>query len=101
MVSRVLSHVARRATARAGADCCSQSIVSRWRHEISVSLLRRRAAISRSTLPRRSDRDLWMLSGAVDGEAASCREGQLDDFLAGIGPEDVEPAASVGAGVWQ
>ena len=59
----------RLSTNRNGQQTSAHSLGSRWRHEIQMSILRRRAAMTRATLPNMSSRDVWLLNGLIDREA--------------------------------
>ena len=41
-------------------------MVARWKHEITIAIMRRRAAMSRSVLPRRSAWEDWLLAGVSE-----------------------------------
>ena len=76
VVTRTLAFAAEVAANRSERDVEPGALLSRWRHELQVAILRRRAAMMRAVLPRVSADDTWLLvglSGAVpriDGRAA-------------------------------
>eukprot|EP00973_Karenia_brevis_P008004 1085292-Karenia_brevis.AAC.1 len=39
------------------------SLHQRWRHEITVAIQRRKAAMLRAVIPRRNDRQEWLACG--------------------------------------
>eukprot|EP00973_Karenia_brevis_P004041 556358-Karenia_brevis.AAC.1 len=55
------------ATARLGGDAHAGAFLRRWTHEITVSILRRRAAMARAVHMPPSARATWMLTGQTDG----------------------------------
>ena len=56
-------HIASR---RQGGAEMTHGMLARWKHEISVAIMRRRAAMARSTLPKPTTRERWMLSGVAE-----------------------------------
>ena len=62
-VARTLAFASEIAATRSEQHASAQSLRSRWRHEIQIALLRRRAAMMRAVLPKRSARDTWLLTG--------------------------------------
>ena len=42
------------------------SLQHRWKHEVQVALLRRRAAMTRAVLPNTSVKEQWLLAGVID-----------------------------------
>ncbi len=68
-------------------------MLGRWRHEITVAVLRRRAAMARAAMPRRSSRQDLLLAGRrVAPATSSGRAAQLD--LGESGCEDEAPLLS-------
>ena len=71
-VTRTLQFAAQIAVTRNGQQTSAAALVGRWKHEIQIAILRRRAAMTRAVLPRSSAKQLWLLSGQPDraeGEA--------------------------------
>ena len=66
--TRTLTFAAELATRRSGQGT-AKTMLRRWRHEIQISILKRRAAMTRSVLPALSDRDAWLLRGCSNGDA--------------------------------
>ena len=90
-VMRTLRFAAEIAVTRNGQLATASSFVSRWKHEISIAILRRRAAMARAVLPRASAQELWLLAGQVDrAEGDDARLPPLDED----GGEDEEPQGS-------
>jgi hypothetical protein len=63
---RTLRYAAGIAVSRNAQQATASSLVSRWKHEAQVAILRRRAAMTRAVLPRVTAQELWLLSGPVD-----------------------------------
>ena len=62
-VTRTLAIAAEMAATRSEQHADGRSLQARWRHEIMIALLRRRAAMARAVLPRRNARETWLLTG--------------------------------------
>ena len=62
-VTRTLAFAAELAATRSSQEVSAQALRARWRHEIQIALLRRRAAMTRAVLPRMAARDVWLLTG--------------------------------------
>ena len=62
------------ATKRGGAG--APGLLARWKHEITVAIVRRRAAMVRAVQPPIGVKDLWMLTGVAD-EGGFGMEGRL------------------------
>ena len=62
---RTLAFAADIAARKTGAS--RKALVKRWSHEVTIAILRRRAAMTRECLPRQSERERW-LSGASPGD---------------------------------
>ena len=45
-------------------------LLSRWKHEIHIAILWRRAAMFRSTQPKVGAKEAWLLTGAPGDDAA-------------------------------
>ena len=77
---RTLRYAAGVAATLNGGLASATSLLSRWKHEITVAIMRRRAAMTRAVVPRQDARALWMLTGHSEIPASSLhREEQLDD----------------------
>ena len=83
-VTRTLAFAAEMAANRSDRDVEPRALLSRWRHELQVAILQRRAAMMRAVLPRASARDIWLLAGASG--AVPCISGRA----APLALEDVE-----------
>ena len=59
---RTLRYAAAQAVVCAGGIGDAAWLLRRWKHEIMVAILRRRAAMARAVLPRRSEREEWLLT---------------------------------------
>ena len=49
-----------------GQQMSAKSVHRRWKHEIQIALLRRRAAMARAALPDPSAREEWLFVGIID-----------------------------------
>ena len=79
-VVRTLRYAADQATVRGGTQASSSALLGRWKHEIMVAILRRRAAMTRAALPRQSERARWLLTGRSDhGVDIGSRHPPLDE----------------------
>ena len=67
--TRTLKFAAELAASRNSQQASSASLLSRWRQEIQISILRRRAAMYRAVLPRPSVVEHWLLTGNADSSA--------------------------------
>ena len=63
-----------------------KALVKRWSHEVTVAILRRRAAMVRECLPKQTERERWLLGGSIGADVVpwTGRRGegklrQLDD----------------------
>ena len=65
-VTRTLRHAADIASSRNRQQVSAKSLQRRWKHDIQVALLRRRAAMTRAVLPNLSARAEWLLAGIID-----------------------------------
>ncbi len=89
-VVRTLRHAAGVAARRNTGVDDPTLVLSRWRHEITTTILRRRAAMACAVVPRRTARQRWLLTGQTSAPPTSdIRAPELDD--------DEEYAASVGS----
>ena len=77
---RTLKFAAEQAATRSGEQVTASALLGRWRHEIMVAILRRRAAMSRAVRPRPDARALWLLAGHPDLETT--RAPPLDEDFA-------------------
>ena len=66
-VSRTMRFAADLAANRSERHADSAAFLSRWRHEVQVALLRRRAAMMRAVMPQPSPQSDWLLTGFVQG----------------------------------
>ncbi len=66
-VTRTMQYAAELAANRSEQHADSASMLARWRHEVQIAILRRRAAMLRAVLPRPSARAEWLLTGFVQG----------------------------------
>jgi hypothetical protein len=74
-----MRYAAGRAAGRGDDQVTSSEFLGRWRHEVNVAILRRRAAMTRAVQPRPTARARWLLTGHTDEEAGSGgRAPQLD-----------------------
>ena len=75
---RCLRFAATAAANKAGVGAAAPQLLSRWRHEVSIAILRRRAAMARAVVPRQTARELWLLTGHREEVAATLwREPEL------------------------
>ena len=65
-VTRTLQYAADIASCRNGQHLSAKSLHRRWKHEIQIALLRRRAATARAVLPNPSARAEWFFAGIID-----------------------------------
>ena len=76
---RTLKYAASLAATRSGVQADASALLSRWKHEVTIAILRRRAAMSRAVLPRRSAWAERLLTGTSDDAPSSeTRAVQLD-----------------------
>ena len=66
-VTRTLQCAADIASSRTGQQMSAKSLQRRWKHEVQIALLRRRAAMTRAVLPNPSARAEWFFAGIIDG----------------------------------
>ncbi len=66
-VTRTMRFAADTAANRSEQHADRAAMLSRWRHEIQVAILRRRAAMLRAVLPRPDARASWFLTGFAQG----------------------------------
>ena len=58
-----------------------RGLLARWKHEVGLAIMRRRAAMARAVLPKPTSKERWMLVGGVNteveqgGKMASIQEG--------------------------
>ena len=64
--TRTLKFAAETAVSRNNQQASAASLLSRWRHEIQIAFLCRRAAIYRAVLPKRTVLKQWLLTGDAD-----------------------------------
>ena len=76
---RTLKYAASLAATRSGVQADSSALLSRWKHEVTISILRRRAAMSRAVVPRRNAMAEWLLTGVCeDAPSSETRAMELD-----------------------
>ena len=68
---RTLRYAADIAANRNGQQASAATLVYRWKHEIQIAILRRRAAMTRAVLPKATAEEVWMLSGIIDRDGGS------------------------------
>ena len=91
---RVLECALRTIRARKGLEAAAH-LRTRWRHEISVAIQRRKAAMIRAALPARSRRQEWLASGQQDTTGNGCQLPPLDpDGEEEEGDKEAEEAES-------
>ena len=83
-VTRTLKFVAETAARRRGGQVSAMALQARWKHEITVAIMRRRAAMARAVLPKMRPREIWLLTGHTEATASSdARSPELDDEAGG------------------
>ena len=65
-VTRTRQYATDIASSRNVQHMSAKSLHRRWKHEIQVALLRRRAAMARAVLPNPSARAVWLFAGIID-----------------------------------
>ena len=70
--TRTLQYAADIASSRNGQHLSSKSLHRRWKHEIQIALLHRRAATARALLPNPSARAEWLFAGIIDRALQHC-----------------------------
>ena len=65
-VTRTLQFAAQIAVTRNNHQATAASLVARWKHEVQIAILRRRAAMVRAVLPKPTAKQIWLLSSQVD-----------------------------------
>ena len=68
--SRTLCYAAQQAARKSGQGDPG-ALLRRWKHEVQIAILRRRAAMSRAVMPALSARDAWLLTGETQGGPGS------------------------------
>ena len=77
---RTLRFAADIAVTRNGQQATAGMLVSRWKHEIQIAILRRRATMTRAVLPRATTQQLWLMEGRADREGGNdSRMAPLDE----------------------
>ena len=115
-VLRTLCFAAELAANRSDRQVSAASLQARWRHEIQVAILRRRAAMMRSVLPRAGAAAEWLLTGHTcgpptsdyranpltgDGEPEPEYEHESDSDAAGAGTDAASDEEALGGGAVQ
>ena len=62
-VTRTLCFAAEQAANRSAQASEAKTLLGRWRHEIQIAILRRRAAMMRAVIPRTGSHMQWLLTG--------------------------------------
>ena len=65
-VTRTLQYAADIASSRNGKHLSAKSLHRRWKHEIQIAFLQRRAAKARAVLPNPSTSTEWLFAGIID-----------------------------------
>ena len=68
-VTRTLRYAAGIAASRNSQGSTPGAILSRWKHEIQIAILRRRGAMARAVLPKPSSHEHWLLTGRAERDA--------------------------------
>ena len=81
-VTRTLKFAAEMALRRRGGSG-ALGFLRRWRHEITVAIMRRRAAMMRAVLPKMKEKDVWLLEGvspndSFEAQRQPCIEEEAD-----------------------
>ena len=98
--TRTLKFAADMAASRNNQQGSAACLLGRWRHEIQISILRRRAAMHRAVLPRPSAYEQWLLSGDADwtapgwGRQAAIEE-EVEEEEEAEGEENVDLAGDL------
>ena len=69
-VTRTLQYAADIASCHNGQQMSAKALQHRWKHEIQIALLRRRAVMTRAVLPDTTVRERWFLAGLTDTAAS-------------------------------
>ena len=85
-VTRTLQYATDIASSRNGQQTPAKSLQCRWKHEIQIALLRRRAAVTWAVLPNPSARTEWLLACIID--RALHRWGHVPPLDGGPGDHD-------------
>ncbi len=99
-VTRTLRYAAGIAATRGGSQSSAGALLGRWlgrwRHALQIAIQRRRAAMTRAVLPRRSRREEWLLTGRTETTPSSAfRAPPLDDDGAAESGDDGEDEAAL------
>ena len=95
--TRTLHYAATVAATRNSKQTTASSLLDRWRHEIQIAILQRRAAVLRAVLPKPSAFEQWPLTGNIEGASGirgreeAIIEGDPDEIARG---EDTDGAAA-------
>ena len=93
-----LQHIALQAANRSDQDVCAKEFLSRWRHEMQIALLQRKAAMYRAVLPKRGAAAQWPLTGSNKHVPSHRGRAETVDRDSGCaGGEEVRPQTPVGA----
>ena len=100
-MSRTLGYAAQLAASKGGKSDTPKDFVRRWRHEVQIAILRRRAAMARAVLPAIPGNLVWLLTGKSDrppcihGRLPALEEDEAEED-AGREGEEVEEEDGVG-----
>jgi hypothetical protein len=89
-VTRTLGFAAAKAASRGGEQGTSKALMGRWKHEIQIAIMRRRAAMVRAVLPRVPERLAWLLTGRNEVTPNSAGREPLLEEDEGEGVETVK-----------
>ena len=92
--TRTLCYAAGQAAQRGGEGGSAQ-LLRRWKYEVQINIMRRRAAMSRAVLPEMSARDAWLLRGHTEGSPTEGRRACLLEEEAAFDGIDEDPEALI------
>ena len=70
-VTRTLRLAAGQAASKGGGQSTPKALMERWKHEIQIAIMRRRAAMMRAVVPGASAAGAWLLTGRSDAAPSS------------------------------
>ena len=86
--TRTLRYAADIAITRSSDESSAAALVSRWKHEIQIAILRRRAAMARAVLPKATVEEAWLLTGRAQRDENTANTGysktKISVMLAGL-----------------
>ena len=77
--TRTLWYAANQAARRGGEQADAKALRRRWKHEVQIAILRRRAALARAVQPRPTSRATWLLTGHADEASADGRAEPIEE----------------------